>query len=136
LQTLGVRLAHLERSALAIARWLTERPEIAQVLHPALPSCPGHEIWKRDFAGSASVFSVQFDGRFHEDTLHRFIDRLALFKIGFSWGGVTSLVMPQFHLTRTVRPAPARLVRFNIGLEDTDDLIADLQQAFAEFRKA
>ncbi|HEV8389494.1 MAG TPA: cystathionine beta-lyase [Dongiaceae bacterium] len=134
LQTLGVRLAHLERSTLAIARWLSRQPEIAQVLHPALPSCPGHAIWQRDFTGSASVFSVLFDERFGEDALLGFIDRLALFKIGFSWGGVTSLVMPQFHLTRTVRPAPARLVRFNIGLEETDDLIADLQQAFAALR--
>jgi cystathionine beta-lyase len=130
LQTLGVRLAHLERSALAVARWLAERPEITQVLHPALPSCSGHEIWKRDFTGSASVFSVRFDARFSEDALVRFIDRLKLFKIGFSWGGVTSLVMPQFHLARSVRPAPERLVRFNVGLEDTDDLIADLQQAW------
>ena len=130
LQTLGVRLAHLERSALAVARWLAERPEIARVLHPALPSCPGHETWKRDFTGSASVFSVEFDARFSTDALIRFIDRLKLFKIGFSWGGVTSLVMPQFHLARSVRPAPERLVRFNVGLEDTDDLIADLQQAW------
>lgn len=130
LQTLGVRLAHLERSAFAVARWLAERPEITQVLHPALPSCPGHEIWKRDFTGSASVFSVRFDARFSEDALVRFIDRLKLFKIGFSWGGVTSLVMPQFHLTRSVQPVPDRLVRFNVGLEDTDDLLADLQQAF------
>jgi cystathionine beta-lyase len=132
LQTLGVRLAHLERSALAVARWLAERPEIARVLHPALPSCPGHETWKRDFTGSASVFSVEFDARFSADALIRFIDRLKLFKIGFSWGGVTSLVMPQFHLARSVRPAPERLVRFNVGLEDTDDLIADLQQALGE----
>jgi cystathionine beta-lyase len=130
LQTLGVRLAHLERSALAVAHWLQERPEIARVLHPALPSCPGHEIWKRDFTGSASVFSVLFDERYSEEAVVRCIDRLSLFKIGFSWGGVTSLVMPQFHLKRTMRPAPERLVRFNIGLEETDDLIADLKQAF------
>ena len=129
LQTLGVRLAHLERSTLAIARWLSGRPEIARVLHPALPSCPGHEIWKRDFTGSASVFSVLFDARFSEEALLGFIDRLALFKIGFSWGGVASLVMPQFHLQRTLRAPETPLVRFNIGLEDTDDLIADLELA-------
>ncbi|HKP25905.1 MAG TPA: cystathionine beta-lyase [Dongiaceae bacterium] len=136
LQTLGVRLAHLERSTLAVARWLAERPEITQMLHPALPSCPGHEIWKRDFTGSASVFSVQFDERFSEDALIRFIDSLKLFKIGFSWGGVTSLIMPQFHLTRGVHPAPDRLVRFNVGLEETDDLIADLEQAWGALDKS
>jgi cystathionine beta-lyase len=133
LQTLGVRLAHLERSTLAIARWLAERPEIARVLHPALPSCPGHEIWKRDFTGSASVFSVLFDVRYSEQALLRFVDRLALFRIGFSWGGVASLVMPQFHLQRTLRAPETPLVRFNIGLEETDDLIADLEQALAGF---
>jgi cystathionine beta-lyase len=131
LQTLGVRLAHLERAALTIARWFADRPEVARVLHPALPSCPGHEIWKRDFAGSASVFSVQFDARFGAEALIRFVDRLQLFKIGFSWGGVTSLALPQFHLARSVGAAPERLVRFNIGLEDTDDLVADLKQALA-----
>jgi cysteine-S-conjugate beta-lyase len=136
LQTLGVRLAQLECSTLAVARWLAEQPEIARVLHPALPSCPGHEIWKRDFTGSASVFSVQFDARFSAEAVVRFIDSLTLFKIGFSWGGVTSLVMPQFHLKRTVRPATERLVRFNIGLEDADDLIADLNQALVELREA
>jgi cystathionine beta-lyase len=130
LQTLGVRLAHLERSTLAIARWLKERPEIARVLHPALPSCPGHEIWKRDFTGSASVFSVLFDARYSEEALFGFIDRLRLFKIGFSWGGVASLVMPQFHLARTLRAPDTPLVRFNVGLEETEDLIADLDQAF------
>jgi cystathionine beta-lyase len=134
LQTLGVRLAHLERSALAVARWLSGQKEIAEVLHPALPSCPGHALWQRDFTGSASVFSVLFDQRHGEDALIRFIDHLQLFKIGFSWGGVTSLAMPQFHLTRSVRQAPARLVRFNIGLEETDDLIADLQQALGVLR--
>jgi cystathionine beta-lyase len=130
LQTLGVRLTHLERSTLAIARWLSQRPEIARVLHPALPTCPGHEIWQRDFTGSASVFSVLFDARYSDEALFGFIDRLKLFKIGFSWGGVTSLVMPQFHLARTLRAPKTPLVRFNVGLEETEDLIADLDQAF------
>jgi cystathionine beta-lyase len=135
LQTLGVRLAHLERSTLAVARWLAARAGDHAGAASGFALLPGHEIWKRDFTGSASVFSVRFDARFSEDALVRFIDRLTLFKIGFSWGGVTSLVMPQFHLTRSVHPAPDRLVRFNVGLEETDDLIADLQQAFNELGK-
>jgi cystathionine beta-lyase len=130
LQTLAVRLEALERNTLAVAQWLAGRPEVETVLHPALPSCPGHEIWKRDFTGSTSVFSAVFDARFSEDQLNTFADDLRLFELGYSWGGVTSLVVPvpgppRFHPS----PRIASLVRFNIGLESTDDLIADLGQA-------
>jgi cystathionine beta-lyase len=131
LQTLGVRLAQLEVSTLAVARWLAARPEIELVLHPALPSCPGHALWQRDFSGSASVFSVVFVPEIAAEQILAVIDRLQLFKIGYSWGGVTSLAVPQFAATRQVRPYGARLVRFNVGLEDADDLIADLAQALA-----
>jgi len=134
LQTLSVRLSHLETSALTIARWLADRPGIELVLHPALPSCPGHAYWKRDFRGSASVFSIVVAPNFTRDQLYEFIDRLSLFKIGYSWGGVASLVVPCFGIRRTVRSYGDRLIRFNIGLEDTGDLIADLEQAFAVLR--
>ncbi|MBV9879378.1 MAG: cystathionine beta-lyase [Gemmatirosa sp.] len=132
MQTLAVRLAALERSTLAVAQWLAERPEIEQVLHPALPSCPGHEFWRRDFTGSASVFSVVFDARYSEARLLAFCDALELFELGYSWGGVTSLVVPNFAPRRT-HPSVRKgsLVRLNVGLESTEDLIADLEQALA-----
>jgi cystathionine beta-lyase len=126
LQTLGVRLDRLEKSTLEVARWLAKHPSIATVLHPALPSCPGHHHWRRDFTGSSSIFSVIFDSRFTAGQVAAFADRLALFKIGFSWGGVTSLVMVYPNLNRSGKSYAGRLVRFNIGLEEPSDLIDDL----------
>ncbi len=93
LKTLAVRLTEIERSALQIARWLCKRPEIERVLHPALDSCPGHEFWRRDFTGSAGVFSIVFRPEFTKPQVLRFVDRLELFKIGYSWAGVTSLAV-------------------------------------------
>jgi cysteine-S-conjugate beta-lyase len=132
LQTLGVRLDALGRNALRVAHWLSERPAIVTVLHPALPSCPGHDIWRRDFTGSTSVFSIVFaEGTSHE-VIASFVDALSLFKVGYSWGGVTSLAVPWFDLHRTQgRSYGGRLVRLNVGLEDADDLIADLDQALS-----
>jgi cystathionine beta-lyase len=128
LQTLAVRLAALERSTLAVARWLAERPEVETVLHPALPSCPGHDVWRRDFTGSTSVFSAVFDARYTEAELHAFVDALALFELGYSWGGVTSLVVPAPMPPRQHEsPRGRSLVRFNVGLESVEDLIADLE---------
>ena len=130
LQTLAVRLDALQASTLRVARWLADRPEIERVLHPALPSCPGHELWRRDFTGSTSVFSMVFTPRHDAGQILRFIDALELFEIGYSWGGATSLAVPHFRPSRdfpTVRVDS--LVRLNIGLESTDDLIADLEQA-------
>jgi cystathionine beta-lyase len=134
LQTLAVRLERLEASALAVARWLAEQPEVETVLHPALPSCPGHELWERDFTSSASVFSVVFAPQVAPDAIIRCLDRLRLFKIGYSWGGVTSLAMPHFDLPRRYRAYGSRLVRFNIGLEAVSDLLADLERGFAALR--
>lgn len=131
LQTLGVRLERLEASCLTVARWLERRPEIERVLHPALPSSPGHEIWKRDFTGSTSVFSIVFKECYEAPELLGFIDALKLFKIGYSWGGVTSLAVPYFDLRRQHRAYGSRLVRLNIGLEEVDDLLADLEAALA-----
>ena len=123
LLTLGVRLERLEKSAREIARWLAQQPHIKSVLHPALPSCPGHEFWRRDFTGSASLFSIVFNECFSPADVLAFADGLSLFKIGFSWGGVTSLavVYPNYH--------GGRLVRLNVGLEEPSDLIFDLMRA-------
>jgi cystathionine beta-lyase len=137
MQTLAVRLRALETSTLAVARWLAERPEIERVLHPALPSCPGHEIWRRDFTGSTSVFSIVFQPRYTREQLLGFIDDLELFEIGWSWGGVTSLAVPQFDILREhASPRMSSLVRLNIGLERTEDLIADLTQALERLDRA
>ena len=132
MRTLAVRLARQEASGLEVAAWLQGRQEIARVLHPALPGAPGHALWKRDFSGACSLFGVVFDARFTPADTHRFVDALALFGIGASWGGYESLALPTTgFVTRSAGNGdlggPA--VRFHIGLEDPADLIADLTQA-------
>jgi cystathionine beta-lyase len=129
LQTLGVRLERLEKSALEVARWLAKHPRIKTVLHPALSSCPGHGIWRRDFTGSASIFSIVFDERCAAERVNAFADRLKLFQIGFSWGGVASLVLVYPNLDRPGGNYGGRLVRLNVGLEEPADLIDDLGRA-------
>jgi cystathionine beta-lyase len=129
LKTLGVRLERLEKSALELAKWLADQPPISTVLHPALPSCPGHEYWRRDFTGSSSIFSIVFEERFTALQVAAFADRLRLFKIGFSWGGVTSLVVVYPNLQRPGKSYGGRLVRLNVGLEEPSDLLEDLAQA-------
>lgn len=125
LRTMAVRLKRHEESALRIAHWLKGRPEVGRVLHPALPDCPGHEFWSRDFAGSSGLFSFELKG-----DRQLFVDKLQLFGIGYSWGGYESVVLPvDPHRTVSDPPAP-NLVRLHIGLEDPDDLIADLAAAF------
>ena len=131
LQTLGVRLERLEKTALDVARWLAKHPAVKTVLHPALPSCPGHEHWQRDFTGSSSIFSIVFDATFRADQVTAFADRLKLFKIGYSWGGVTSLAVVYPKLDRPGQDYGGRLVRLNVGLEESADLIADLTQALS-----
>lgn len=132
LQTLGVRLERLEKTTLEVAEWLAKHSNIKAVLHPALPSCPGHEHWRRDFTGSSSIFSIVFDERFTPAQVISFADRLTLFKIGFSWGGVTSLAIVYPNLDRAGRDYGGRLVRLNVGLEESSDLIADLDQALGK----
>jgi cystathionine beta-lyase len=130
LRTMGVRLRQHEESALKIAHWLKERSEVGMVLHPSLPDCPGHEIWKRDFRGSSGLFSFELKG-----DRQAFVDALELFGIGYSWGGYESLVLP-VDPYRTVGKPPARnLVRLHIGLEDADDLIEDLASAFVRLKR-
>lgn len=133
MKTLAVRLTHVESTALELANWLAERNEIELVLHPALPSCPGHEFWKRDFSGSAGVFSIVFRREFSKEQVLRFVDALQLFKIGYSWAGVTSLAVAyDFHGLPGRPDYGARIVRLNIGLEDVEDLRSDLEQGFAK----
>lgn len=127
LLTLAVRLSAIERSALEIARWLAQRPEVERVLHPALPSCPGHEFWKRDFTGSSGTFSIVFKPGPTQEQVFAFVDALELFEVGYSWAGVTSLAV-----SYTIRPYEHRIVRFSVGLESTEDLIADLERALAK----
>ena len=135
MKTLSVRLSALEQSALDLAKWLAQRPEIELVLHPALPSCPGHEFWKRDFTGSAGLFSIVFQHEFTKQQVLHFVDALELFKIGYSWAGVTSLAVAyDFHSAKNRPDYGHRIVRLNIGLEDVEDLRADLAQALQAMR--
>lgn len=135
LATLELRLRHHEKSAMAVASWLATRPEIARTLHPALPDCPGHQHWKRDFQGSSGLFSVVFRTDIEQARIDAMVDALALFQIGFSWGGSHSLVIPYLmqHARSAVPWTAGGLVRFYVGMEDPSDLIADLEQAFSVF---
>jgi cysteine-S-conjugate beta-lyase len=134
LRTLPVRLRRHGESALAVARWLKEQPQVARVLHPALPDCPGHEYWTRDFAGASGLFSFVLKGG-DKAARNALIERLQHFGIGYSWGGFESLAVPADPkgrtLTRQAAEGPA--VRLSIGLEEPEDLIADLAQALAGY---
>jgi cystathionine beta-lyase len=130
LRTLGVRLAQHYQSGLKVARWLQQRSEIARVLHPALESCPGHATWQRDFSGASGLFSIVFKP-VAEAAVHAFLNELNLFGIGASWGGFESLAIPfdcSSIRTATTWAPEGPTVRLHIGLEDTDDLIQDLER--------
>jgi cystathionine beta-lyase len=132
LPSMRLRFDAHDASARQVAAMLKSRPEIARVLHPAFEDCPGHDVWKRDFTGAGGLFSVLFDARYSEAQTDRFVDSLALFGLGYSWGGANSLVMPyRIAAMREGWQGTGTLVRLNIGLEDTADLIADLEQALA-----
>ena len=130
LRTLGVRLRQHEQSGLKVAEWLKSQPQVARVLHPALADCPGHELWNRDFRGSVGVFSFALKGA-DKRARDALVDRLKLFGIGYSWGGFESLVVPADPVRSVSRAPEGPLVRLHVGLEDPDDLIADLAQALA-----
>jgi cystathionine beta-lyase len=138
LRTLGVRLKHQMQSALKVAGWLRARPEVKRVLFPALEGDPGHAIWKRDFSGAAALFSFVMavaDGR----QTAAFVNALELFGIGSSWGGYESLVSvahAEKIRTATRWNPGGETIRLHVGLEDPDDLIADLQRGFASMQKA
>jgi cystathionine beta-lyase len=131
LRTLEVRLRRHEASALELAHWLEKHGGVRRVLHPALPSFPGHEIWNRDFAGSCGLFSIELASR-GADAARCFVDALKMFRIGFSWGGFESLVLPMHPDKSRTLPLWRHcgpLMRLQIGLEDVGDLKADLAQA-------
>ena len=132
LRTLAVRLERQQQSALKVTRWLADRPEVKRVLFPALPADPGHDIWRRDFSGAASLFGLALV--YDEEAAKRWVDALTLFEIGSSWGGFESLVA--FNYTagmRSVRTSSESnyLLRIHIGLEDPIDLIEDLANGVA-----
>ena len=132
LRTMAVRLKAHEASALDLAQWLGTRPEVAIVLHSALPSCPGHEIWKRDFTGSSGLFSFVLKGDW--EAARKFVDALDLFGIGYSWGGFESLAIPkrpEEYRSATAWQCDGIVIRLQIGLEDVEDLKADLERGFA-----
>ena len=131
-RTMGVRLDRQMQSGLRVAEWFATRPEVARVLHPALPGAPGHALWRRDFTGAASLFGVEFQPEYSPEAVDAFIDNLTLFGIGASWGGFESLALPTTgHITRTAGSGrfAGSVARFHIGLEEPADLIADLAQS-------
>jgi len=130
LSSMQLRFDAHDAAARKVAAWLKARPEIARVLHPAFPDCPGHAAFERDFTGAGGLFSVVFERRYTEEQTDRFVNALTLFGIGYSWGGANSLVVPyRMASMRKDWGDAGILVRFNIGLESVDDLIADLGQA-------
>ncbi|WP_075183076.1 cystathionine beta-lyase [Pantoea sp. 1.19] len=137
LRTLALRLRQHEASALIVAQWLAERPEVARVNHPALPDSPGHAVWQRDFTGSSGLFSFVLHQRLSDAQLAHFLDHFRHFSMAYSWGGYESLILAnQPEELAAIRPCggvdfSGTLVRLHIGLENTDDLLADLADGLA-----
>jgi len=140
LRTAAVRMRHHQQSALAVAQWLQTRPEVARVLHPALPSHPGHALWRRDFTGSSGLFSFELRPGMADTpaALAALVERRRFYCIGYSWGGYESLIMPaRLNGVRSVQPwNGGPLIRLHVGLEDTQDLIDDLDAGLAAMRAA
>jgi len=139
IRTMAVRLQTQMDSALLIAHWLRQQPQVAQVLHPALPGAPGHALWRRDFTGACSLFGVEFKPSFTPADTHRFVEALELFGIGASWGGFESLAVPTSgFITRSAggKGFDGPVVRVHVGPEDPDDLIADLAQGLNALRQS
>ncbi|WP_373819312.1 cystathionine beta-lyase [Glaesserella sp.] len=142
LRTLGIRLKQHEENSIQIARWLAQRPEVKAVYHPALPSCPGHENFKRDFKGSSGLFSFELCKTLSDDELANFLDHFEIFSMAYSWGGFESLILAnQPKEIERIRPAIERkltgtLIRVHIGLEDVEDLIMDLEAGFSRLHLA
>ncbi len=136
-RTMDVRLRQHMASALRIAAWLRDRPEVSEVLHPGLPGAPGHDIWLRDFKGSCGLFSIILEP-VDDACVAAFLDELTLFGLGFSWGGFESLAIPfdpHGYRSATKWRAKGPAIRFHIGLEDPDDLIADLQSGLSSLAR-
>ena len=140
LRTLGIRLKQHEESSIQVAKWLAERPEVKAVYHPALPSCPGHEFFKRDFKGSSGLFSFELYQKLTDEQLANFLDHFEIFSMAYSWGGFESLILAnQPAEIARIRPAIERkltgtLVRVHIGLEAVEDLIHDLEKGFERLK--
>ncbi len=137
LRSLGARLRQHQESGLALARWLQARPEVARVMHPALPDDPGHALWLRDFDGACGLFGLELRP-FPEVAVERFLDGLAHFALGYSWGGFESLIIPTTgHVVRSATrwQATGPTLRIHTGLEDPEDLIADLAAGFERLGK-
>ncbi|PKM17168.1 MAG: cystathionine beta-lyase [Gammaproteobacteria bacterium HGW-Gammaproteobacteria-15] len=139
LRTLSVRLKQHEQSALKVANWLAQRPEVETVLHPALPTHPGYSIFQRDFSGSNGLFSFVLK-QGSQQQVEAFVEGMAHFKMGFSWGGFESLITATMKVqnlrSATIWPYSGPLIRLHIGLEDVEDLLADLEAAFSRFNQA
>ena len=137
LRTMAVRLNQHQESALTLARWMEARPEVVQVLYPALESDPGHELWKRDFLGANGLFAIILDRHYDDTALGAMLDNMELFAMGASWGGYESLILPGAPpRTATIWDPPGTLLRLHVGLEHCDDLIADLDAGFARLKAA
>ncbi|KOE65035.1 cystathionine beta-lyase [Aggregatibacter actinomycetemcomitans] len=140
LRTLGIRLKQHEESSIKIAQWLTQQPEVKAVYHPALPSCPGHEFFKRDFLGASGLFSFELKQKLTQQQLEIFMNHFQLFTMAYSWGGFESLILyNQPEEIAKIRPNIQRklegtLIRLHIGLENVDDLIADLSAGFMRLK--
>lgn len=138
LRTLAVRLAHHQEAGLEMARWFAARPEVQRVIHPALETDPGHAIWKRDFTGATGLFSIVLKPA-SKQAVDAFLDTVTLFGMGYSWGGFESLVIPfdcSSYRTATAWNPGGPTLRFHIGLENLDDLKADLARGFDAFNAA
>ncbi|WP_368893460.1 cystathionine beta-lyase [Kluyvera ascorbata] len=137
LRTLGVRLRQHHESSLKVAEWLAQQPQVERVNHPALPGSKGHEFWKRDFTGSSGLFSFVLKKRLNDEELANYLDNFSLFSMAYSWGGFESLILAnQPSELASIRPEgkidfTGTLVRVHIGLENVDDLVADLAAGFA-----
>jgi cystathionine beta-lyase (EC 4.4.1.8) len=136
IRTLGVRLRQHHESSLKVAQWLAQHPQVERVNHPALPGSKGHAFWQRDFTGSSGLFSFVLKKRLNNDELASYLDNFALFSMAYSWGGFESLILPnQPEQIAALRPGgevdfDGTLIRLHIGLENVDDLIADLAAGF------
>lgn len=137
LRTLPLRLERQGANGLAIAAWLRDQPEVASILHPALPGCPGHDLWARDFTGACGLFGVVLKPA-PDAAVDAFLDALSVFGLGFSWGGFESLAIscdPQLKVRRYAKSYGGPLIRLHIGLEAADDLMADLRRALDAYAK-
>lgn len=140
LRTLGIRLKEHQERSIQVAQWLAQRSEVKAVFHPALPSCPGHEFFKRDFKGASGLFSFELNQKLNDEQLANFLDHFELFTMAYSWGGFESLILAnQPEEIARIRPAIERklngtLIRIHVGLEAVEDLIADLEKGFERLK--